>query len=274
MHTKRSQKLKKVLESVPAGFLVDATWLTTQGIAYESFRDYARRGWLERVCRGVYQRPFPNVSNTNPIEWKTCLLSLQHIMRYDIHVGSTTSLDLWGYSHYLRLGGNPPVFVYGDKIPNWLSRIPLSGSINTRSKSLFTNEFIGLNIDETRAKKTLPWDWNLIVSKPERAIMEAIDELPDYESFHNLDMIFEGLMTMRPRLLSELLHSCRKIKVKRLFFVFADRHNHPWRKYINAQDFNLGSGDRALCKGGKIHPDYRIVVPKEFVTTEDYLYEA
>ena len=274
MNTKRFQKLKKVLDAVPAGFLVDAAWLTSQGIAYESFRDYARRGWLERVCRGVYLRPFPNVGNANPIEWKTCLLSLQQIMHYDIHVGSTTSLDLWGYSHYLRLGGNPPVFVYGDEIPNWLSRIPLSGSINTRNISLFANELIGLNRDETRAKKTLPWEWNLIVSKPERAIMEAIDELPDYESFHNLDMIFESLITMRPSLLSELLHNCKKIKVKRLFFVFADRHNHPWRKYLDTQDYNLGSGDRALCKEGKIHPVYRIVVPKEFVPTEDYLYEA
>lgn len=54
----------------------------------------------------------------------------------------------------------------------------------------------------------------------------------------------------------------------RLFFVCADRHNHPWRKRLDADEFNLGSGDRALVKGGRIHPRYRIMVPEEFVKSE------
>lgn len=73
--------------------------------------------------------------------------------------------------------------------------------------------------------------------------MEAMDELPDHESFHNLDMLFESLTTLRPKLLSALLQSCKKIKIKRLFFVFADRHDPA--------EFNLGSGDRALVKGAR-----------------------
>jgi len=114
-----------------------------------------------------------------------------------------------------------------------------------------------------------PNDWQLVMSTPERAILEAIDELPENESFHNLDMIFEGLTTLRPRLLTQLLNSCRKIKTKRLFFVFADKHNHAWNKQLNAADFDLGKGDRALVKGGKIHSSYRIMVPKNFVLKED-----
>ena len=105
------------------------------------------------------------------------------------------------------------------------------------------------------------------MSTPERAILEAMDELPDHESFHTLDMVFESLTTLRPKLLSDLLQACRKIKVKRLFFVFADRHDHPWRKRLDPAEFNLGRGDRALVKGGRIHPRYRIVVPEEFVAT-------
>ncbi|MCH8517963.1 MAG: type IV toxin-antitoxin system AbiEi family antitoxin domain-containing protein, partial [Cyclobacteriaceae bacterium] len=112
------------------------------------------------------------------------------------------------------------------------------------------------------------WDWGLTMSTPERAILEAMDELPDHESFHTLDMVFESLTTLRPRLISDLLQACRKIKVKRLFFVFADRHGHAWRKRIDPQAFGLGSGDRALVKGGKIHPRYRIMVPEVFVKPE------
>jgi hypothetical protein len=81
-------------------------------------------------------------------------------------------------------------------------------------------------------------------------------------------MVFESPTTLRPKLLSDLLRACRKIKGKRLFFVVADRHDHPWRKRIDPQAFDLGSGDRALVTGGKIHPRYRIMVPEDFVKPE------
>lgn len=66
-----------------------------------------------------------------------------------------------------------------------------------------------------------PWCWPLKVSSPERAILEALDELPAHATFDNLDMIFQGLTNLRSRRLMTLLRACRSIKVKRLFFVFA-----------------------------------------------------
>ena len=66
-----------------------------------------------------------------------------------------------------------------------------------------------------------------------------------------------------------LSKSCKKIKVTRLFFVFADRHDHAWRKRLDPEEFNLGTGDRALVKGGKIHPRYRIMVPEEFTQNKN-----
>ncbi len=45
------------------------------------------------------------------------------------------------------------------------------------------------------------------MSAPELAVMEAMDELPGHESFHNLDMVFESLTTLRPKALTELLQS-------------------------------------------------------------------
>jgi hypothetical protein len=268
MDAARSQNLKKLLDAVPAGYLVDAAWLVSQGIAYESFRDYVKRGWLDRITRGVFRRPLPSTAATptsNSIDWKTCILSTQHIMGHDLHVGGTTALGEQGHAHYLRLGESGPVWVYGENIPNWLMKLPMDAPIRTRPRSLFADPKLGLIEGKTTGQ---PWDWGLTMSTPERAILEAMDELPDHESFHTLDMVFESLTTLRPRLLSDLLQSCRKIKVRRLFFVFADRHDHPWRKRIDPQAFDLGSGDRALVTGGKIHPRYRIMVPEDFVKPE------
>ena len=268
MDAARSQNLKKLLDAVPAGYLVDAAWLVSQGIVYESFRDYVKRGWLDRITRGVFRRPLPSTAATptsNSIDWKTCILSTQHIMGHDLHVGGTTALGEQGHAHYLRLGESGPVWVYGENIPNWLMKLPMDAPIRTRPRSLFADPKLGLIEGKTTGQ---PWDWGLTMSTPERAILEAMDELPDHESFHTLDMVFESLTTLRPRLLSDLLQSCRKIKVRRLFFVFADRHDHPWRKRIDPQAFDLGSGDRALVRGGRIHSRYRIMVPEDFVKPE------
>lgn len=65
--------------------------------------------------------------------------------------------------------------------------------------------------------------------------------------------------------LQSLLASCRNVKVKRLFFVFADRHGHAWRSYFSPDDFDLGSGAPSLGNGGKFHPKYNISVLAEFL---------
>lgn len=268
MSGQEHDKIKSLLDAVPAGFFVDSAWLEKHGIGRRSTYAYVKRGWLERISRGVLRRPAPNATRSNTVDWKTCLLSMQRIMNYDLHVGGTTALSQHGHAHYLRLGSNAPVWVYGDAIPNWLAKLPLNAPIETRSRSLFADPSLGITKAAEDGSNALPWDWKLTTSVPERAIMEAMDELPDHESFHNIDMVFESLTTLRPKILRDLLHSCKKIKVKRLFFVFADRHNHPWRKRLEPDEFGLGSGDRALVKGGRIHPRYRIMVPEDFVKKE------
>jgi hypothetical protein len=269
MSTEKSGKLQSVLNAVPNGYLVDAKWLTQHGIAYETFRDYVNRGWLTRVAQGVFQRPNGKSRPEDHRDWKACLLSMQHIMKRSLHLGGVSALAQQGYSHYLPLGETAQVWVYGADIPTWLVKLPLNGKVTTRKPTLFADTSLGLTENSNYTDVISQSDWQLVMSTPERAILEAIDELPENESFHNLDMIFEGLTTLRPRLLTQLLNSCSKIKTKRLFFVFADKHNHAWNKKLNAADFDLGKGDRALIKGGKIHPSYRIMVPKNFVLKED-----
>ncbi len=106
---------------------------------------------------------------------------------------------------------------------------------------------------------------SLVASTPERAILEMLNELPAHESFHNVDAIFESLANLRPRLLADLLKECRSVKVKRLFFVYADQHDHASRKYLNPDDFDLGSGPRALVEGGRLHPRYAITIPPDLI---------
>ena len=107
------------------------------------------------------------------------------------------------------------------------------------------------------------WKWPLVISSAERAILELMDELPQNESFHQVDMIMEGLVNLRPRRLQGLLEDARSVKVKRLFFFFADRHQHKWLSHLNREKVSLGSGKRVVFKRGKLDPKYHITVPEE-----------
>jgi Transcriptional regulator, AbiEi antitoxin, Type IV TA system len=106
------------------------------------------------------------------------------------------------------------------------------------------------------------WDWPLVLSTPERAVLELLDELPAHETFHQADKLMEGLTNLSPRRMQKLLADCKSVKVKRLFFFFADRHNHAWLKHLSKDTLDLGKGKRMLVKGGKFDKKYQITVPE------------
>ena len=100
--------------------MVNTSWLRAQGIDPKSIHDYVSRGWLERVIRGVYRRPLPEgVYGVSEDSWEIPLLSLQWIMKRDVHLGGESALNLAGYTHYLSLGGIPFIHLYGP-VPSWV----------------------------------------------------------------------------------------------------------------------------------------------------------
>lgn len=108
-----------------------------------------------------------------------------------------------------------------------------------------------------------PWRWPQVRSAPERAILELIDELPNNTSFDMVDKFMEGLVTLRPRKMQALLEEAKSVKVKRLFFFFADWHRHQWLDMIERGQIDLGKGKRMIAKGGKLDTKYQITVPEE-----------
>lgn len=255
MRRQKTDKLKWVLDQVPHGHVVDTLTLERHGITRKLAHKYIESGWLEPVIHGLYRRPSPTADTAN---WRTIVRSLQYGMDYGSVVGGRTALELHGFGHYLPLGKRPTVHLYGDRHPTWLRR--LNGETNYILHS--TRLFAEGTVEHVDVETSVG---NLKCSSPERAILELIDELPHSESFHIVDTVFEGLASMRPRRVIDLLWRCRSVKVKRLFFVFADRHGHAWRKHAPLEGLDLGSGDRALIKGGKLHPIYRITIPEDLL---------
>lgn len=276
MNGQGASKLKQLLQAIPPGFLVDMAWMTRHAISRQSVSAYVKQGWLERVRQGLYRRPCTTgASREAATGWKIPLLSAQWIMGHSFHVGGTSALGLHGHSHYLQLGGDAAIYLYGSDIPTWLVELQTDARFVRRSDALFGEQPTGVEDSEFSLSDgpdvelpLSPWRWPIRMSSAERAILEALDELPKNESFHTLDMAFESLVNLRPKLLTMLLAQCQSVKVKRLFFVYADKHAHAWRKHIDMSLIDMGRGDRALAALGRLHPTYRITVPADLLPQE------
>jgi hypothetical protein len=272
MAKQTAQKLKWLEQNLPEGLLADSTWLTEHGYSTALRHQYVTAGWLEQPARQVYRRPRGTLS------WQQAVISLQTLLlRNPLTVGGRTALDLEGYAHYLA-HRQTVVHLYGPKSPpSWLARLPLETHfVYHNSEKLFRNQPVTLGTTSLNwdvAKNAVAhtdgftvrawgqWDWPLTVSTPERAVLELLDELPERDSFHHVDDLFQSLTNLRPDRLKKLLRDCKSVKVKRLFFFFADRHNHAWLKRIDKEAVDLGQGDRSLVKGGKYDRTYKITVP-------------
>jgi hypothetical protein len=267
MAEQKLSKLNWLERHLPDGLVVDASWLSKHGYSTSLRSQYVKAGWLEQPARQVYRR------RQGSLVWQRVVISLQTLLDCPLAVGGRTALELQGYAHYLARE-TKEIHLYGPKPPaHWLSKLPLKERfVYHNSDKLFRNEPItsavtnpSLNVDPLNSSLTTQFwvqgDWLFTLSTPERAILELLDQLPGRESFHQVDMLFEGLGNLSPKRVQKLLADCRSVKVKRLFFFFADRHQHAWLKRLNKKAIDLGKGKRLLVKGGKLDRTYQITVP-------------
>lgn len=271
MHS--DKKLNRLQSEFPEKFLADAAWLESRGYSSALRSQYVKAGWLNRPAPRVYRR------SHGPLTWQEVVTSLQVLLELPLTVGGRTALEAQGHAHYLRRNLHE-VHLYGPKRPpTWLRELPLDVKfIWHNSRRLFPNDPL-----EQRARLSslfgepapslMPGgfmvshgptvNWPIRYSIVERAVLELMDELPNRESFHQVDMLMEGLTNLSPTRLQTLLENCRSIKVKRLFFFFADRHRHAWLDKLDRETVNLGAGKRLLVKGGRLDPHYQITVPAD-----------
>lgn len=259
MAEQTGKKLNRLERELPEGLLASAKWMSAHGYSTALRTQYVSAGWLEQPVRGLFRRP------AGFVRWEQVVISMQMLMGLPFVVGGRTALELRGLGHYLAQSATE-IHLYGPKPPPaWLAALDLDARFVTHNSArLFPVTTTNQSVSEETS--TLPWgqwNWPMALSSPERSVLELLDELPARESFHQVDKLFEGLSSLSPRRLQSLLEICASVKVKRLFFFFADRHQHAWLKRLNKSTIDLGSGNRMLVRGGKLDTTYKITVPED-----------
>lgn len=267
-------KLNWLQRALPEGLVVDSGWLERHNVSRQLRRKYVMNGWLLPLMRGVYCRPTPS-DQPSPLPWQQLVISLNALQNLPVAAGGRTALELHGYTHYLAASGSREAHLFANEdFPGWVSRVPVNTKLILHSaRKLFRNRdvppfFTAGPTPPSPADSGFTeqswghWKYPLTVSTPERAILELLNEVPKNETFHQADVLMEGLRNLSPRRLQALLADCRNVKVKRLFLWFAERHNHAWLPKLDRSGIDLGKGKRMLVRRGKLDTKYNITVPE------------
>ena len=254
--TQGETKLNCLAGTSPFGTVLLASHLERLGYSRDLQQRYVRSGWLRRVGRGAFARAH------EPATWRGALHALQEQAGVAAHVGGRSALGLLGRAHYLPLGGGggaaarPPLDLFaplGTALPRWF----LDGGWDVEPR-LTRTDVLPPSLALTTHGSGGP---AVCVASAERAALEVLYGVPGDVSPDEARELLDGLVDLRPAVVSALLAACRSVRVKRLFLLLADRAGHPWLPRVDLRGVGLGSGKRSVAGGGVYVAAHRLAVP-------------
>ena len=255
-------KIKILQHLLPTNGIITQQCLDLHGIYRQLSRKYVLSGWLDRVGDGAFKRQGDKVS------WEAALNAIQKQLASPVHIGAKSALEIKGGGHYFKLGRHFKIFLFSypttHNLPKWFR------DQNWKLRFMFikTNLFPkGFEVGYTKEEMN---GFEVVLSSKERAIFELLYLIPKHQTWDEADLIFENLVSLRPKEVQTLLEECSSIKVKRMFLFFAERHNHQWFRKLDIKKIDLGSGDRLIHKKGKLDKKYRITVPESLLSENSY----
>lgn len=243
-------KIKQIIDEVGSNSLLFSSWLASKGINAFEQANYVQNGWLEKVAYGVYKMAGANVSLFSAISAYNVQLGKQ------CTIGAETALELHGFMHYIPMG-KPLAFIFtktNQKLPSWFLAHEWDRTLRYQTSSFL--EIRGVDEMEVEGNQ-------LLVSCPERAILECLNRPHATTSLLDIYYLMELLTTLRPKVLQQLLEECTSVKAKRLFIYMAEKANHPWLKGLDTSRIDLGSGRRMIVPKGKYVSKYNMTIPTE-----------
>ncbi len=250
MSTLKKQKLNQLMNNWLHGTVNTMTEFTKKGYNKDLIKKYKQSKWIESISTGAYKL------FNDTIEWYGIINAIQSQLEMTIHPGGKTALMLKGYSHYI-MAELKEIYLFGQQneiLPQWVKNTEFIKTFRYKRTKLFQND------NKTGLIEYVENQISIIISSPERAMLEMLYLVPKYHTTNESILIMEGLTTLRSDILQDLLEKCNSVKAKRLFLYIAEKFKYFWLKNLDIDKINLGSGKRAIDKKGKLDKKYLIVV--------------
>ncbi len=255
--TTMATKIKQITEQTGLDGLLFGSWMNQQGIDSKSQLEYVQSGWLERIARGVYKFAGSHPTLYSAISCYNTQLNKQCI------VGARSAIEQRGYSHYVPMG-KPVAFLFTDnthKLPEWLLLGQWDMTVRYQTTSFLGEDLLGV---ETQMVDSRP----LLVSSPERAMLEWLNMPSINSSLLDVYYVMEMLATLRSDLVQQLLERCTSVKAKRLFMYMAEKTGFTWVDDIDKTKIDFGSGRRMIVPKGKYIKQYDMTIPTDLAEYE------
>ncbi len=211
----RHKSIKALQGAFPRGAPFDSQELQKLGVSSALAHHYLKSDWLARLSRGVFMFPKDTLKQDD---------SLKFISRTipGFHVGGKTALAWRGIRH--NLPAREPLSLWGVRrafLPAWFTeRFP--------SRYAAANLF-SLKLPKTFALQPLPENpEGVLVSEPERALLEMLSEVGVHQGVEEARNIMEGMRSLRTETLATLLKNCQRVKVRLLCVQWAEELDLPW----------------------------------------------
>lgn len=264
MTTQKLTKINQLIRQWPKGVVGTQRWLDIQGVNRFLAQHYCYSGWIERLGHGAYKLA------DDEVDWTGGVYALLSQLKFNVHVGCQTALELQHYRQFVAQRKGQTIWLLKSpaekrKLPQWFFEgFVKQQNVRCVTLSLFDDDQLGL----TRFNIN---DYELIISAPERAVLEYLSQVPKHFSFEQAQFLIEGMMTLRPDLLQTLLEHCSSFKTKRLFLVLSEQEGHHWWRELNLAKLDLGDSKLTLGKaGGHYYSRYKLSLPIKLGTHEGY----
>lgn len=252
-----SSKLNWLLTNTSPGMLVLQQWLIENGISYSLAQKYAKSGWLNKLCSGVYYRPVAN-DETKP-SWIDALQAMVMQLHLPVHLAGLSSLTHQGLSHYLQFN-KEQVWIYvknKQTTPKWFREFSSQHWFYCGNHKFAIVPEQDLKIVTIKGKE-------IQVSIPELAAYEVVDAIGKHISFEHAAELFQGLVNLSPRKVQSILERSKSIQTNRVFLFLSHYYGHQWVKRLDETRIELGSGKRQVVERGRFEERYQITVPETF----------
>src|SRR5580704_17830303 len=211
----RHRSIKTLQGAFPRGSPFDSGQLRKLGVSPALAHHYLKSGWLARLGRRVFMFPNDTLRRDDTLKFLSRSLA-------GFHVGGKTALAWRGVRH--NLPAREPISLWGEgrtRFPEWFQKLfPAHYTTRNPFSSKLPKSFGLQPLPETPD--------GVLVSVPERALLEMLSEVGVHQGIEEARNIMEGARSLRPEVLTTLVKNCRRVKVVRLCVSWAEELNLPW----------------------------------------------